>query len=175
MHSNHTAFTTDNALFLLLYNVTLTYGAVSSRPAGQTFTVAVPVVTCGVVGTVDTHFRALLAIIASWTNCNTHTMKPVKWPALAYMETNVEYSCIILFLVEIRKAYSNCIQFIRGCVIIGVKCQPWSQLGPVYPERQSHSPDTWWQRYDWPQDRQDILHWSPYIPALHSGRQRDKE
>lgn len=54
-------------------------------------------------------------------------------------------------------------------------CQPWSQLAPVYPGRQSHSPVTWWQGYDCPQDGHDILHWSPYVPALHSGRQRDKE
>lgn len=43
------------------------------------------------------------------------------------------------------------------------------------PGRQSHSPVTWWQRYDWPQDGHDMLHWSPYVPALHSGRQRDEE
>lgn len=54
-------------------------------------------------------------------------------------------------------------------------CRPWSQLGPVYPGRQSHSPVTWWQRYDCPQDGQDMLHCSPNIPALHSGRWRYKE
>lgn len=53
-------------------------------------------------------------------------------------------------------------------------CQPWSQLAPVCPGRQSHSPVTWWQRYDWPQDGHDMLHWSPYIPARHSGRREIK-
>ena len=58
----------------MLALVALTYGAVRRRPAGQTFTVAVPVVTRGVVGTVHTHLGALFAVVASWTNCKTHNV-----------------------------------------------------------------------------------------------------
>lgn len=54
--------------------VALTYGAVRRGPARQTFTVTVPVVTRGVVGTVHTHLRALFAVVASWTNCKTHNV-----------------------------------------------------------------------------------------------------
>lgn len=54
--------------------VTLTYGAVGSSPARQTFTVAVPVVACGVVGTGNTHLRTQFAIVASWTHCRTHNV-----------------------------------------------------------------------------------------------------
>lgn len=49
----------------------LTYGAVGGGPAGQTFTVTVPVVARGVVGTVDAHLRALFAVVADRTNCKT--------------------------------------------------------------------------------------------------------
>lgn len=76
----------------------LTYGAVSSSPAGQTFAVAVPVVTRGVVGTVNTHFRTQFAIVACWTNCKTHNV--TKWPALVILRLNGEFGwfacgCII--------------------------------------------------------------------------------
>lgn len=47
------------------------YGAVSRGPAGQTLAVTVPVVACGVVGTVDTHFRTQFAVVTSWTNLIT--------------------------------------------------------------------------------------------------------
>lgn len=54
------------------WDAALTYGAVGRSPAGQTFTVSVPVVTGGVVGAVHTHFRTQFAIVAMWTDCNAH-------------------------------------------------------------------------------------------------------
>lgn len=47
------------------------YGAVSRSPARQTLTVTVPMVTCGVVGTVNTHLGTLLTIVTSWTSLIT--------------------------------------------------------------------------------------------------------
>lgn len=103
--SQHTAITTHLLWIMhfcwLHYNVILTDWAVSSRPAGQTFTVTISVVACGVVGTVDTHFRAMLAIIASWTNCNTRN-------ATCKMTcTSLGRDLCRIFLFEISKAYSN--------------------------------------------------------------------
>ena len=56
---------------IFVCSVSLTYGAVCRRPAGQTFTVAVPGIACGVVDTVDTHFGTQFSIEASWTYCKT--------------------------------------------------------------------------------------------------------
>lgn len=64
----------DVYIYIFGFFSPLTDGAVSSSPASQAFTVTIPVVACGVVGTVNTHFRTLFAIKASWANCKTHNI-----------------------------------------------------------------------------------------------------
>lgn len=57
------------------------YGTVRSSPSRQTLTVTVPVVACGVVGTVNTHLGALFAVVSSWTNLIT-VGPGVSWQAV---------------------------------------------------------------------------------------------
>lgn len=67
-----------DAAFFLLCDAALTFGAVGAGPAGQTLTVTVPVAACGVVGTVNAHFRTPFAVVARRTNCNTQKVKQRK-------------------------------------------------------------------------------------------------
>lgn len=137
---------------IITYHVALTYGAVGRRPARQTLTVAVPVVACGVVGTVNTHLRAEFAIKAGRTDCKTDSVTCEMTYKMAWLVFSL-YTDVLCYLCLFR---------------------PWSQLSPVCPGRQSQSPVTWWQRYVCPQDGHCMLHCSPYVPARHSGKRREE-